>query len=496
MKDGKSGLTERIARMPPARRILLARWLAASGWDAPEVPILPIERDCGTAYDLSLAQHGIWLVEQLHPQNAAYNLAVAARIVGRLDSVALRRSFEVLANHHEGLRVELASNEGLPVMRVSSEPETELLFVDVDGLPEAARRCSEEAKRPFDLTRGALWRAVLFRIGEHDHAIVLVIHHILSDNWSMGILARELAICYAALAAGQAIVLPELPIQYIDFAVWQRRRFQRGALDGELSYWRRELERAALAPLPGDRARPAVQSHRGSRCHLRVSTALSASLRVLAIREGVTLFMVLVAGLQALMHRYTGEDRIVIGTDVAGRCRAELEGLIGLFVNQIVLCTDLSDNPTLRETLARVRRTCLGAYAHQEVPFHKVVGALNPTRSLDRTPLFQVKIDLLSVPMGAASLPGLDVTPIPLEGTAKFDLELVLWDTADGLYGFIEYCTDLFDASTIDRTIADLTTLFEQFAADPAQRVLDVPLRDEHCRGVQFESDDAFSFDA
>lgn len=501
MKRVESGesLTARVSRLSRARQMLLARRLEAAGLDAAGLPIVPIQRDAGGACDLSLGQHGLWLVAQLHPENAAYNLAVAMRVEGLLDFPALERSFDLLARRHEVLRVELSAHDGLPLQRVVAAPQTGLVVVDIDGFPGAARWCEEESRRPIKLTGGPLWRATLLRIGEDDHAIVLVIHHIIADNWSMGILGRELGICYTAITRGEAVLLPELPIQYIDFAIWQRRRMDLGALDGELSYWRRRLEGGPPAPrLPADRERPEVLSQRGARRYLDVSIALTESLRALAIKERVTLFMVLVAALQTLLHRHTGADRIIVGTDVAGRGRTEVEGLMGFFVNQLVLCTDLSRNPAFRELLARVREVCLEAYAHQELPFHRLVKVVNPARTLDRTPLFQVKIDLLNIPMDAVSLSGLQVTPIPLEGTAKFDLELILWDTSTGLHGFFEYNTDLFEAPTIDQLIVHLTSLLEQFAKDLDQRILDAPLAGERSSGggVRFEADEGFSFDA
>ena len=402
-KGGKC-LTERIACMSRERQLLLAKKLKSLGlelvaMDTAGLPILPVQRDVGDAHDLSLGQYGIWFIDQLYPENAAYNLAVTFRIQGRLNFSALSRSFDMLAKRHEVLRVGLSAINGIPRQYVSAIPHAGLVVEDIDDFSVALQWCKMEACRPIELTGGPLWRATLLRINEDDHVIILVIHHILADNWSMGVLGRELGICYTALARGESVLLPELPIQYIDFAYWQRHRLESGALDGELAYWRRQLEGVPLTPrLPADHRCLEIVSQTGARRYLNISNVLSKSLHRIAARECGTLFMILVATLKTLLHRYTGADQIIVGTDVTGRNRTELEGLMGFFVNQLVLCTELSKNPTFRELLARVRRVCIGAYAHQEFPFHKVVKVVNPTRSLDRTPLVQVKIDLLSFP--------------------------------------------------------------------------------------------------
>ena len=284
----------------------------------------------------------------------------------------------------------------------------------------------EEAQRPFDLARDLLLRARLFRLGEADHILFLTMHHIASDGWSMGLLVRELSILYEAFVEGKPSPLPELPIQYADFAVWQREWLQGEVLEKQLGYWRKQLEGApALLELPTDRPRPAMQSYRGAVMPWELPKPLLVALRELSRREGATLFMTLLAGFQTLLHRYTGGDDILVGSPIAGRNRMEIEPLIGIFVNTLVLRGDLSGNPSFRTFLGRTREAALGAYAHQDLPFERLVEELHPERDLSRSPFFQVMFVLQNAPREAAALAGLEVTPMPIDsGTSKFDLTL------------------------------------------------------------------------
>ena len=307
--------------------------------------------------------------------------------------------------------------------------------------------------------------------------LLLVTHHIASDGWSMGVLFRELAVLYEAFSTGKASPLPELPIQYADFAVWQHGWLQGEVLERQLSYWKEKLAGVAVLELPTDRPRPAVQSYRGGRKSLALSEALSEELKAFSRKEGATLFMTLLAAFQTLLQRYTGQEDVVVGSPIANRTRAEIEGLIGFFVNTLVLRTDLSGNPTFRELMARVRGVALGAYEHQDLPFEKLVEELNPDRNLSRTPLFQVMFVLQNAPRLALELPGLTVSPVQTNsGTAKFDLTLSVVEGADSLRASLEYNTDLYDAATITRMLGHFQTLLEGMVANPEQRLSDLPI--------------------
>jgi amino acid adenylation domain-containing protein len=366
--------------------------------------------------------------------------------------------------------------------------------VDLRNLPEPEREAeaqqlaTEEARRPFDLAQGPLLRAILLRLDKEEHVLLLTMHHIVSDGWSMGILFRELSALYGAFSVGKPSPLPELPIQYADFAVWQRQWLQGEVLEAQLAYWRKQLDGApSMLELPTDRPRPAVQTSRGARQSLALSRDLTEALKVLSRQEGVTLFMTLLAAFKTLLYRYAGRDDIIVVSPIANRNRVEIEGLIGFFVNTLVLHTDLSGNPSFRELLGRVREVALGAYAHQDLPFEKLVEELQPERDLSHTPLFQVWFVLQNTPRQALKLPGLTVNPLKaLTETAKFDLTLSMVDTEQGLIGALGYNTDLFDAATIERMAGHFQTLLEGIVTDPEQRLSDLPLSTESEQHQQF----------
>ena len=313
---------------------------------------------------------------------------------------------------------------------VQAAASLEMPLVDLSGLPEpereveAKRLCIQESQRPFDLSRDLLLRARLYRLGEREHILCLTMHHIVSDGWSMGLLVRELRTLYEAFVEGRPSPLPELPIQYADFAVWQREWLQGEVLEKQLGYWRKQLEGApSLLELPTDRPRPAKQSYRGALMPWELPKPLSAALGELSRREGATLFMTLLAGFQTLLHRYTSSDEILVGSPIAGRNRTEIEPLIGFFVNTLVLRGDLSGNPSFRTLLGRTREAALGAYAHQDLPFERLVEELHPERDMSHSPFFQVMFVLQNAPWEAAQLAGLEVTPVLIDsGTSKFDL--------------------------------------------------------------------------
>jgi amino acid adenylation domain-containing protein/non-ribosomal peptide synthase protein (TIGR01720 family) len=360
--------------------------------------------------------------------------------------------------------------------------------IDLRALPDTAREqevqrlATIEAQRPFDLAHGPLLRAQLLRAGDEDHVLLLTLHHIVADGWSMGVLVHELSVLYTAARTGQPAALPELPIQYADYAHWQRQWLQGQALDTQLSYWKQQLAGApALLDLPADRPRPAVLSLRGAHMPFQLHPDLAAALRELSRREGVTLFMTLLAAFQTVLYRYSGQTDLVIGTPIANRTRPEIEPLIGCFANTLVLRTDLSGNPTFRDLLERVREVCLGGYAHQDLPFEQLVEALAPPRTLSYRPLFQAMFGLQNAPTATLELPELRLHALPTEsGTAKFDLTLLLEDGGSRLQGLVEYNTDLFDATTIARLLEHFQTALMSVAGDPTRRLADIPLLTDH----------------
>jgi amino acid adenylation domain-containing protein len=437
-------------------------------------PLVPVSRS--EELPLSFAQARLWFLDRIAPGNYAYNISAAVRLTGVLNVAALQQSFNEIVRRHEALRTTFAMGNDQPIQVIAPSMTLPLPIVDLCELPEAEQQAEiqqlavEEAQRPFDLERDPLLRATLLQLGETEHIVLLTMHHIVSDGWSMGVLVREVAALYEAFSCGKPSLLPELPIQYADFAVWQRQWLQGEVLEAQLSYWKQHLGGSSpLLKLPTDRSRPEVQTFlRGATTHFVLPKDLSDVIAALSRKEGVTLFMTLLAAFQTLLHRYTNQDDIVVGTDVANRNRSEVEPLIGFFVNLLVLRTDLSGNPSFRELLRRVREVTLGAYAHQDLPFAKLVEALGTERNLNHTPLFQVLFVLQNAPMPSLELSGLTLTPIEVEtGTAKFDLALFVEETEQGLIGTWNYSTDLFDASTIARMSGYLETLLNSIIAQP-----------------------------
>ncbi|WP_224362171.1 non-ribosomal peptide synthetase [Hyalangium versicolor] len=439
------------------------------------------------ALPLSFAQQRLWVLHQLEPDSPLYNIPAAVKLEGTLDLTALERSFNELVKRHEGFRTELRAEQGSAVQVIHPELLVSLPVVDLSTMPaahrqgEALRLAEEEARRPFKLTRGPLWRQLLLRLSEREHLLLVTMHHIISDGWSIGILIREVAELYRSFTTGDASPLAPLPIQYADFASWQRNWLSGEVLERQLAYWRQQLTGAPpLLELPTDRPRPSVRTPGGGIEPLAIPPGLPAALAALGRREGTTLFMTLLAGFTALLSRYSGQRDIVIGTDIAGRNHSETEGLVGFFINQLVLRTHLEDDPSFRELLARARTTALGAYAHQDLPFEEVVRELNPQRSLGHAPLFQVKLAFQTAPASGVDLPDLKLAPVDVSHqTAKYDLTLSFTETAQGLAGMLEYSTDLFERDSIHRMGEHLITLLEAAAAHPEQRVSELPLMTE-----------------
>ncbi|HEV7784189.1 MAG TPA: condensation domain-containing protein, partial [Thermoanaerobaculia bacterium] len=435
-------------------------------------PLLPVTRT--ELLPLSHAQQRLLVVDVLSQGDTAYNLPLALCLRGGLDRQALSGALERLVRRHESLRTIYGIRDGAAFQRVETEPPPELLrvpLIDLAALPAAVReleylRVAEaDAGRPIDLFQGPLLRTSLLRLADREHVLLLNVHHITIDGWSWGVLLGELIELYEC---GDAARLPELTIQYADFAVWQRGWLQGDRLQRQLDYWCRQLAGLPTLDLPTDYPRPAMRTGHGAVLHLSISAEVVEPLRRIGSAEDATLFMTLMTGFLILLHHYTQADDLVVGTDVANRMHPEVEGLIGLFVNQLVLRVDVSGDPTFRQLLQRVRGVSLAAFAHEDAPFDKVVEALNPVRDMSRTPLFQVKLVLQNGPFASRSTRGLEVSVLPLHnGTAKFDLLFNLAEEAGGLAGSLEYSTDLFTASTLKLWLEDLELVLASVVAQP-----------------------------
>src|ERR1044072_2886747 len=436
---------------------------------------------------LSVEQQRLWVLNQLEPHNAVYNISAAVRLSGTLDLPALGQAFTELVRRHESLRTSFSVIDTEATQLISEPqafplPVTDLSQLGAAGLEQMVKAiAAAEGNFSFDLRIAPLLRARLLQLSEEEHVLLVTMHHIVSDGWSMGVLIREVGALYTAFSEGKASPLPELPIQYADYAVWQRARLQGEVLEEQLSYWREELQGAsAVLELPTDRSRPALQSHRGGTVKVELGEETTEELNKLSRRAGVTLFMQLLAAWYVLLWRYTGQADVVVGTPIANRNRAETEGLIGFFVNTLALRVKLSGNATYQELLGQVREVCLGAYAHQDVPFEKIVEELQPERELSRTPAFQVMMILQNAPVGDLKLPGLELSQVEGENTtAKFDLTLTLTEAENGVGGWLEYNADLFDEATVARMAGHYKTLVADILSDPERRIADLALMSE-----------------
>jgi amino acid adenylation domain-containing protein len=444
----------------------------------PGQPLLPIE--CVSREEhlsLSFAQQRLWFLDRLEPDSDLYNIPAAVRLNGNLNVAALQESFNEIVRRHETLRTRFKVFLGEPEQVIGPAKGSELPVTDLRQLSMMEREAraklltTEEARRPFNLSTGPLFRISLLRLGEDEHILLLTMHHIISDGWSMGIFIQEMAALYEAFLQGELSPLAELAIQYADYAVWQQASFNSGALQDQLAYWKQRLDGGpAVLQLPADRPRPKMQTFRGASLTVTLSVELTDELKKLCRLEGVTLFMLLLAAFNVLLHRYSGESDIAVGTPVANRTRPEIEGLIGFFVNMLVLRTDVSSEQSFEEFLKRVREVCLEAYAHQELPFEKLVEELQPARDLSRTPLFQVMFAFQNRPLSSLTLPGLSISPLEVNSeTSKFDLSLLMEETERGLSATLEYNTDLFDEETIAGMLGNFETLLQGIVTGSAQ---------------------------
>ncbi|NEU76690.1 non-ribosomal peptide synthetase [Hassallia byssoidea VB512170] len=453
-------------------------------------PLKPILRSGNLP--LSFAQQRLWFLDQLTPNNPFYNVPAALHLKGSLNSIALEQTFNEIVQRHEALRTSFVMVQGQPVQRINPTLKISLPIIDLRQLPQAEREIqarqltTQEAQRPFNLSTDSLLRVTLLQLDETEHILLLNMHHIVSDGWSIGVLIGEIAALYTAFSSGQPSFLPKLAIQYADFAQWQRELLQGEVLETQLAYWQKQLNGISMLNLPTD-TRPAVQTYQGARQLLQLPKSLSEALETLSQQEEVTLFMTLLAAFKILLYRYTQQEDIAVGSAIANRNRSEIEPLIGFFVNSLVLRTDLSGNPTFRELLSRVKEVALGAYAHQDLPFEKLVEELHPERDLNQNPLFQVVFALQNAPMSALELPNLILSPLEFDTqTTRFDLEFHLWerepnnqlwvDSSKGISGFVIYRTDLFDEATITRMLGHFQILLEGIVANPEERIANLPL--------------------
>ncbi len=449
---------DRIAKLSPEKLQLLSKQLKKSAANSNN----NITRRNGShTLPLSYAQQRLWFLDQLEPNNPFYNNPAAVRLSGELNVAALEQSLTEIIARHETLRTTFSTVNSQPVQLVSPPGPFRLPVFDLSDLHGAAQEekvrqlVREEAANGFDLKTGPLLRVRLLRLNEREHVLLLTMHHIVSDGWSMGVLVRELCALYEAFLQGGESPLAPLAVQYADYAQWQREHLAGEVLKQQLQYWREQLAGApALLEFPTDRPRPAVQSFRGARESVRLGAELTRELQALSRAEGVTLFMTLLAGFAVLLWRCTGRQDIVVGTDVANRNRKETEGLIGFFINQLVLRVDLSGNPTGSQLLSRVREITLGAYDRQDVPFDKVVETVRPARSLQYSPLFQIKLCLQNMRPEKIDLRGLSLSLLKNESTtSQLDFTLNLVEDEQELKGIAEYNTDIFNSGTIQRLL-------------------------------------------
>jgi amino acid adenylation domain-containing protein len=475
---------ESLATLSPAKLALLELRLKQQRRAATQSIPHATDRDWAPP---SYGQEGLWVLNQLLPGSSIYHTPTAARLTGTLDVTALKQALNSIVARHQTLRTTFSIIDGDPRQVIAAELSIEVPLVDLTELPatereaEAGRRVRQEASRPFDLSRGPLIRALLLRLDANDHMLVVTMHHIVTDGWSVGVLHQELTALYEAFSAGKPSPLSELPIQYADYAEWQRQRFESGAYESQLSYWKQQFATPPpVLELPTDHPRPGAQAYRefrGAQLEVSLSKQVTKDLKQFCQEENVTLFMTLLTAYQVLLYRYTSEEDIVVGTPIAGRPMPETENLIGLFINTLALRTSLAGNPTARELLRRVKETALAGYANQDVPFEQLVKEVQPDRSLAANPLFQAMFVLQSEDLPSLQLPGLNVKHFRVGGTrANFDLTLDIIERDGQLNCLFESNADLFEAETIARMTGHFQNLLAGLIANPEQRISQMPL--------------------
>lgn len=489
----QNNLNDRLANLSPAKRALLELKLKQKQAQATSQGITP--REDSAIAPLSFAQQRLWFLEQLEPGSPAYHISAIFQLEGELDVAALTASLNEIVQRHEALRTTFTAVNGQPAQQVQKDVAITVPVEDLQGLPteqrkaEIAKLTATETRRPFNFSQDPFLRACLLKLAPDEHHLVLTMHHIASDGWSKGVLLNELSLLYQDFLAGERLLrqaqdkpsLEPLPIQYADFAVWQREYLAGERLTRQLNYWKKQLAGAPpRLELPTDFPRPAVQAYKGKRMPLKVDQALVEAIQHVGQQVGATLFMTLFAAFNVLLYCYSRQEDIVVGSPIANRTRAEIEGLIGFFVNTLALRTDLSGNPTFLDLLAQVKNTTLDAYDHQDLPFEKLVEELQPERALSYNPIFQVMFVLHNATSASAQLPGLTVTSLDADtGTSKFDLALSLFEEADGMTGYLEYNVDLFAEATMYRFWEHFKVLLTSIAANPERPIAALPLMEE-----------------
>ncbi|AUS99560.1 non-ribosomal peptide synthetase [Nostoc sp. CENA543] len=465
--------------LSPAKKALLEKWKKGK-FKTEAIP----KRQNSQPIPLSFSQQRLWFIHQLYHGSSFYHVTSALHLKGLLNLSALQHSLNEILRRHEAWRTIFVSGDEQPIQIVLPQLTWEIPIINIEHLAnqdwetEVQQIAIKEAQKPFDLAAAPLFRASLLRLSEIENILLLTIHHIITDGWSMGVFAQELATLYAAFSNGKPSPLAELPIQYADFSIWQRDRLQGERLNTQLNYWKQQLAgKLPILQLPTDYPRPAVATFHGAKQYFTLSRELSAALTELSQQAGCTLFMTLLAAFNTLLYRYTSQEDILVGSAIANRNRAELEGLLGLFVNNLVLRNNLSGNPTFRELLSRVKDVTLNAYAHQDLPFEKLVEELQPERDLSRNPLFQVMFILQNAPTPVEEVAGLTLRNLEIDhGTSEFDITVSISDSEQGLTGFWEYNTDLFDAVTIQRLIDNFQNLLISIIINPHQSISELPL--------------------
>ncbi|HEY0543783.1 MAG TPA: amino acid adenylation domain-containing protein, partial [Pyrinomonadaceae bacterium] len=448
-------------------------------------PLVPVSRE--QHLPLSFAQQRLWFLSELEPTSSFYNMPAAVRLSGYLETDVLRRALNEIIRRHESLRTSFPTTDGQPRQAIAAALELGLEVHDLSQLPEdereaeALRLATQEARHPFDLAQGPLFRVSLLRLQAEEHILLFTMHHIISDGWSMSVLVREVGELYRAFSEDMPSPLEELPVQYADFAVWQREWLRGEVLERHLTYWKQQLGgELPVLNLLTDKVRPQVQTFNGASESIRISASLMDSLNKLCRHEGATLFMVLLASFKILLSRYTGQTDIVVGSPIANRNRLEIEKLIGFFVNTLVLRTELAGDVSFREAVRRVRAVTLEAYAHQDMPFEQLVEQMQPERSMSRNPLFQVMFQMENTPKEALPLPGLKLSSVEVEHvTSQFDLSLDVMERGDGLFVVAEYSTDLFHAETIAALLRHWEVLLRGIVSNPDSRISELPLLSE-----------------
>ncbi|WP_315790951.1 amino acid adenylation domain-containing protein [Fischerella sp. JS2] len=472
-------MNKKSSNLSPAKKALLEKWKGGK-FRADTIP----KRNNSNNIPLSFCQQRLWFIDQLYHGSSFYNIPSAFHLKGLLNITALQQSLNEILRRHEVWRTNFVLVNEQPVQQIASELIWELPIINLEHLSgenwegEIKKFAAQEAKKPFNLAKGPLVRATLLRLGEEEHVFLLTMHHIITDGWSVGVFMQELATLYVAFSTSQPSPLSELPIQYADFAVWQRDRLQGELLQTQLNYWKQQLSgELPVLQLPTDRPRPAVSTFTGAKQYFTLSKTLTDALNQLSQQEDVTLFMTLLAAFNTLLYHYTDQEDILVGSPIANRNRAELEGMLGLFVNTLVLRNNLSGDPSFREFLHRVREVTLNAYTHQDLPFEKLVEELQPERDLSRNPLYEVMFVLQNTPMSIQEVSGLTLRSLEFDsGTAQLDIFLSMSESQEVLTGFLEYNTDLFDSATITRFINHFQALLESIVADQQQRISQLSL--------------------